>query len=92
MAVSEATRSGRNLPEQSAASRCRLIVCESSGRGGRVPALPEWKQISSLGLVLSRESISTETEQAKNPEREEGGGLEPTAEQVYLCLTEKKKQ
>lgn len=33
-----------------------------------------------------------ETEQAKNPERVEGGGLEPTAEQVYLCLTEKEKQ
>lgn len=44
----EGDRSSRNLPEQSAASRCRLIVSESRGSEGRVPALPEWKQISSF--------------------------------------------
>lgn len=41
-------RSSRYLPEQSAASRCRIIVSESRGSGGHVPALPEWKQISSF--------------------------------------------
>lgn len=76
MAVSEAPRSGRNLPEQSAASRCRLIVSESWGRGGRVPALPEWKQISSLGLVLSRETKTGQKPRTR------------AAEQVYLCSTE----
>lgn len=30
----EGDRSSRNLPEQSAASRCRLIVSESRGSGG----------------------------------------------------------
>lgn len=51
-------RSSRYLPEQSAASRCQLIVSESWGSGGRVPALPEWKQISSFSHGLSRERTS----------------------------------
>lgn len=58
MAVSEATGAGWDLPEQSAASRCRLIVSESRGSGGRVPALPEWKQISSFTPASSRERAS----------------------------------
>lgn len=54
----EGQRSIRNLPEQSAASRCRLIVSESWGSSEHVPALPEWKQISSFTPALSRERAS----------------------------------
>lgn len=39
--------SGRNLPEQSAASRCQLIVSEAQAAMS-MPTLPEWKQISSF--------------------------------------------
>lgn len=85
----EGDESRRNLPEQSATSRCQLIVSESSGSSSNVPTLPGWKQISSLACVLSRES-SSKTLQHNRPNPEEGDGLELTAEQVLLCLTEKK--
>lgn len=76
----EGQRSSRNLPEQSATSRCRLIVSESWGSSGHVPALPEWKQISSFTPALSRECASKLWNiigQAQNKSRAVGWSRQP---------------
>lgn len=78
----EYDRSSRNLPEQSAASRCQLIVSTSWGSGGRVPALPEWKQISSFcwGFVEGAHSRALNHNRTSQNKRKAAGWSRETVQ------------
>lgn len=58
MAVSKAKGSSRNLPEQSAASRCRLIVSGSRGSVGHMPRVCTWVETNIfICTPLCQESV-----------------------------------
>lgn len=75
-------RRRQEQPKSARAICCEQVSanCLSRGSGGRVPALPEWKQISSFTPGLSRERASklrNITGQAQNKRRAAGRSRQP---------------